>query len=798
MDKLWTPRLRPYEDDRAVFSEEPFSGVFAQLELHTQTRRGGVEITAPIMKLLSQSIWRQHLSDWLIFTLGGVLLTPKEGVYDGRQLFIDVLGIRRAYGGGDEGEILAVNMLLSCQMENYRAGCFHPFDSAPAEFCWQDDLAQRELLDDDSDTEEKARDSESEGKDGLDPTDSGDTDYIPMDEELDFVPHERSKRRVILPQKDKNTVQPVDAGDLPAFYAQHIRDFFFSTNTSEDRTFLSTCVRQDLVQMRALRPAQYRSGPFQSALETSGLFDLLREVCRAGNLLEVSHRDVTDSFRRHNWKIAYAELICRWVKPTLTEAEYEMPEKPDPLYKFSADEARSLLGFMSINPALLPWSFNPMAVYMFLSLHCFRDNCELWLVPTLRTLRYPRVQGWNSEVVYRALTSLPEFRNSQSPTSFLVSLDRRLACVIQETVRHNTTVDRVKHEVWRTAGPRPCPAGDRVDSDATAHASSDASDLSDAEQTRPALRPTLSAGQARKAKSRKSRVGGAGAQAKAELLGTPSKQPHLHKLPGDPTDHHRCPHCAELPMQQQCVRIIYVSDQKPPVNLHGAALTCWKGTDRLKPKPPLKSRKGVKKPPVRYLHPFEDLKMTTVRHRRSTYRRCRKDIQIFMWRRDGHADEFVGGVRFKAYSRKTLHERITNQRRLVLRAIHRRDILERFGYGKMSGGGSRQPSGGYEGDIYGPYAIHSGETPDDIAALFRQGTDNDTLIEVATTIYSPMRRQIQQVTAESGLNRFGSYGVSTFTCDNYISSIHEDFDSGLEDHGGQYPWFLMDVTPTGQ
>ncbi|KAJ7228711.1 hypothetical protein GGX14DRAFT_554780 [Mycena pura] len=732
MDKLWTPRLRPYEDDRAVFSEEPFSGVFAQLDLHTRTRRGGVEITAPIIKLLSQPIWRQHLSDWLIFTLGGVLHTPKEGVYDGRQLFIDVLGIRRAYGGRDEGEILAVDMLLSCQMENYWAGCFHPFDSAPADFCWQDDLAQRELLDDD---EDESSESEPE-EDDLD----GDTDYIPMEvdepvleplEELDFVPHKRSKRRAIL-KKYKNTVQPVDAGDLPAFYAQHIREFFFSaspnqTDPNEDRTVLSKCVRQDLVQMKKLTPPQYRSGPFQSALETSGLFDLLREVCRPGNLLEVSHRDVTSSFRRHNWKTAYAELICRWVKPTLTEEEYEMPEKPDPLYKFSCDEARSLLVFMSSNPALLPWSFNPMAVYMFLSLHCFRDNCELWLVPTLRTLRYPRVQGWNSEVVYRALTSLPEFRNSQSPTSFLVSLDRRLACVIQETVRHNTTVDRVKREVWRTAGPRPCPAGNDIDSDATAHASSDASDFSDDEQ-RPAPRPTLSAGQARKAKLRKStrKVAGAGVQVKAELLGTPSKQPSPRKLPEDPTSHHKCPHCADLPMKQQCVRIVYVSDQKPPVNLHGAALTCWKGTDRLKPKPPPKSRKGVKKlPPVRYLHPFEDLKMTTIRHRRSTYRRCRKDIQIFMWRRDGHADEFVGGVRFKAYSRKTLNERIANQRRLVLRAIHRRDLLERFAYGQMSGGGSRQPSGGYEGDIYGPYGIHSGETPDDIAALFRQGTADE-------------------------------------------------------------------------
>src|ERR1700761_257319 len=54
----------------------------------------------------------------------------------------------------------------------------------------------------------------------------------------------------------------------------------------------------------------------------SGTLGLLHRICRRGNLLETSHQDVQTSFRWHDWKTSYAEMICRWVSATITEEEY--------------------------------------------------------------------------------------------------------------------------------------------------------------------------------------------------------------------------------------------------------------------------------------------------------------------------------------------------------------------------------------------------------------------------------------------------------------------------------------------
>jgi hypothetical protein len=49
----------------------------------------------------------------------------------------------------------------------------------------------------------------------------------------------------------------------------------------------------------------------------------LLEICEPGNLLETSHPDVELSFRFHNWKLSYGEIICKWILPTISEKEYK-------------------------------------------------------------------------------------------------------------------------------------------------------------------------------------------------------------------------------------------------------------------------------------------------------------------------------------------------------------------------------------------------------------------------------------------------------------------------------------------
>lgn len=185
----------------------------------------------------------------------------------------------------------------------------------------------------------------------------------------------------------------------------------------------------------------------------------------------------------------------------------------------------------------------------------------------------------------------------------------------------------------------------------------------------------------------------------------------------------------------------------------------------------------------------------------------------------------VGGVQFEAFSRRTLGKLIDNHRRVKVRAIRRREAMEAWAYGTITGGGSRQPTGGRQGDGYGPYACHRGDTPDDIKALFRhavvcseaslpscsvlltQTQDTDILVEAGTSIYKDMQSQISWTTAEASVNRFGRYGLSTFYCHNYISPVHTDSDIGKQDLlsgcslanalGGLYPCMQLTKTNCG-
>lgn len=67
----------------------------------------------------------------------------------------------------------------------------------------------------------------------------------------------------------------------------------------------------------------------------------------------------------------------------------------------------------------------------------------------------------------------------------------------------------------------------------------------------------------------------------------------------------------------------------------------------------------------------------------------------------------------------TLGQLISNHHCVLVRGVRRRGEMERWNYGSMTGNGPRQPKGGLPGDVYGPYACHKGNTPDDIRALFR-------------------------------------------------------------------------------
>ncbi|KAJ7464328.1 hypothetical protein B0H11DRAFT_2240724 [Mycena galericulata] len=783
-DKLWTPQLRPYEEDAAVVREDSFAQAFAtyNAEPRTRTRTRRNPLLSLLDSVLAQPQWVQHLSDWLAYCLGGELVDkmPGDAIARSRELFLEVLWIRDQHQGGTEGEDLASNMLLKAQMQNFRT-----YGQMPADFCWIDDIELRESLEDDQDVGERDSDWE-ECTDEEEEDDPMDLDFDPGpdsrssleddkdDEEppelVSFIQSSAKRATSVLPTKSRPaTLVNLDSDDLPFHWVSRMRAFFYpedeempDVDEEEENLRSAVNVVDDLKQMRDLKETRWQRESFKQSLEESGLLNLMHCICRPGNLLETSHPDVMESFRWHDWKVSYAELYCRWSPATLTQEEYDrMIPVPDPHYKFTLEEAKALLQFMSDNPRMLPWSFKPMAVFLFLSQACFIANCETWLLPCLHELEYPRINGWDSVLVYRRLMALDAFTKPDSNQSlvFFNGLDPRLALIIQETSAHRSLMARAYRELFRTPFHKRPPRSD------PGYESSEASDFTASDT---------------EAESESS-VPAASTKPKIKKVQKPTK-------PGS-----SCPRCAHLPMTEKCERIIYVKPRDCS-QLIGAALTCAPVGDRLKPKPPAKRRKGSKPLPkrrrqIRYFHPFDDLQMKFVTYRRDVYRRCRKDINRFMWQHDG-VEEMVGGVRFKAFTKKTLVQLVDNHRRVKVRAIRRRAEMEAWAYGTMTAGGSRQPKGGRKGDGYGPYSCHRGDTPDDIKALFRLAVDNDLLVEAGATIHSKMKSDLASTTRESGVNQCGRFGVSTFNCSNYISSTHIDPDAGVADLKNQ-----VDATP---
>ncbi|KAJ7170372.1 hypothetical protein C8R43DRAFT_1120802 [Mycena crocata] len=599
-ERLWTCRLSPFEEDSDVLKLDLVAKIFAVGLQMTLTRDETIDLWQPLFQMLLKPSWMQYVTDWVAFSMGGHFVT-EAGVQDG----------------------------------------------IPADHCWFDDIDEPEALADqrDSDWEDCTDDDEQYDDPADDPADD---EYDPHqdgtmseDDALpDFVQEPRSQRFSALPNQPLSHTPVHNAAELPMYFATHIQLFFFP---EQDPDYMNvdevedvrdaTHVVSDLVAMRNLVPSEYNSPGFQRNLQRSGLLDMLHEVCRAGNLLETSHPVVEGSFRWYSWRTSYAEMICRWVAPTITQEEYDrtLPQS-DPNYQFTLVDAEQLLSFMSSNPRILPWSFNPMAAYMFFFLfHAFRRTATPgW---------YPRINGWNSKIVYRRLMEHGVFLEPKAHQSFLNSLEGRFSTIIQETSEHRTFLQKVSRQLLWTPMPKPTGDWDGYDSDASDHASSAVSDLTE--------------------------------------------------------------------------------DEAQPVKLS----------------------KNMRR----------------------------------------RLNSKVGGVRFKAFSKNTLARLAENHRRVKVRAMRRRKEMQEWAHGTMTGTGSHQASGGYDGDIYGAFDCHSGITPEDIKAVIRHGVDADVLVEAANTIYPQMKTEMSSLTYAAALNYLGRYGVSSFYCTNYISCMHNDLDTDNQD-----------------
>ncbi|KAJ7709489.1 hypothetical protein B0H17DRAFT_1190694 [Mycena rosella] len=635
---LWTPRLHPFAEDEEVWLQEPFKTSFTSRNTRISTRH---QIDTSWERLTTQLLqapdWAEWAWDWLAYCIREDVTSkiPEHLLSQALELILNV--------------------------------------DIPAEYNWFDDLDQRDNRE--SDWEDVDSDSDSGSNYSSDvqmPPVIDDDEPMPgseVEEEYssdaympDFTQFSATPAPCALPMK-----KPKFSGDcteLPAQWFQHMQVFFYP-KVAPDLRRTQKDVVNGLVNMRLLPKKFWNTPVFQMALEMSGLLDKMYEISEPGNLLETSHTDVLESFRFHNWKSSYPELICKWTPATISLEDYEAQRaKPDPNYSFDKDDAEELLCFIFSHPRMHPWAFNPMAVFL-LSLDCFKFYSEIWLAPSLHTLRYPRIQGWDPAKVYRTIMRLPLLADTKTPTlrSFLLNLtDRKLSVVIREMSAHRSLLLNIKQQLWQSDTTSENPSASKADAVLDDNLS-DLSDLSAAES---------SGGEARRNNNKANKRS---KKKKAEQAIKRAQQVEI-LTPRMPPNEQHCPQCADEEMDNQCVRQIQVFERKDAASLIGAALTCASEWDRLKPLPaPTKQKKSQTKTTteitetavalqdvkVRYENP-ETLGMRWIKPCDHVYSRCGQDITRFYFVHEDDTLEWVGGVHYNAMHRDILEYMIDNHR----------------------------------------------------------------------------------------------------------------------------------------
>ncbi|KAJ6475718.1 hypothetical protein C8R47DRAFT_1220555 [Mycena vitilis] len=800
---LWDPRLRPFQDDEALFQQEPFASVFQTYSQKCSNARLVVDLFQELLSLLSSDEWVELSYEFTAYCLGDEIAIIISGFYKKTlQLLVQILYLRYCHGDNDFGREQATRALLETQRSWFRDLSVGP---RQLHLSFEDELSDRYALLPGSARQPAADDPEDSVSD-----DSSEINESEPDSDSDF--EDASERLLMDPASESEMEEDSDSdsdgdGD-PYSWCRNV-DYFFNLDTessillatdastdpgeqemSSDQRRSKKRVICDLVVMRKVTPAVYNTPSFKRALQDSGLLDRFLAICRPGNLLETSHYDVELSFRYHSWRNSYGQLLERWTPPVCLrrlEMSPKLPHRP-----FDAAE---FLIFFSTHTRMHPWTSNPMAAYMFLSLSAFKINCKLWLVPCLETLGF-EARSWDLTEVYRDLFRHPAMRNEEEGRVLLESLDERLQAVILGTLWHRDLREAVNAEVFHIKPGPPSnsplshskPAGHSAISKVL-ESTSGSSCPSDIRLHRRALRvagstpvATSAAPLSKIQKKNAKRRARDKAQKTAEKTSAEDRPSWLQDS---------CPNCAHKPEDQRCVRLVYVEENVNAVTYIGCALTSAPEGDRLRPlkvTPSKKTKKSKIYKRTQYISPAQ-LRLRYYEARSDdhpVWRDCGRDIVRFICRRGGKP-YLVAGIRFRALSEETLKLMQHHHSLVRIHALRRRADMQAWAYGSMTGRGSRMPMGGMKGDGYAPYACHSGEGVDDIKALFRHAVDTDILVTAAKSIYSGIEKDLLEVTEESELNRFGRFGLTGYYCTNFISSVHSDQDIRKEDHPILHP-----------
>ncbi|KAJ7707385.1 hypothetical protein B0H17DRAFT_1125201 [Mycena rosella] len=330
---------------------------------------------------------------------------------------------------------------------------------------------------------------------------------------------------------------------------------------------------------------------------------------------------------------------------------------------------------------------------------------------------------------------------SPSSLSFLAALDTKLTLIISETSDHCVLMREVCQQVWQPNFP------------ATTGS------------TQPPIdqHPSTKGQKCNTSKRIKKESARKELKVEAELLGS-ALEPEERE--------YNCPNCRDLPADDECLCWMEVFKRTDMESLIGAALTCALPDDRLSPCTPSTKHGDTESDvpmkstqyQVKYVNP-EEIDLRWVKPRLETQEHCN--------------GESLGGVRYNMMQPKLLECLIDNHQRVKLRGVHRREAMQAWStYGSMTAAGTCQVQGGAKGDVYGPYACHSGDTADDIKALFCHATDTNVMVKIGSTIVSGLRSDMIAVTNAAEVSCLGRHRLTNYYCSSYISTVHRDFNVG--------------------
>ncbi|KAF4581801.1 hypothetical protein EYR40_002819 [Pleurotus pulmonarius] len=666
----------------------------------------------------ARSYWVQRVVDWLAFVTGGIELSSEAEAID---VFVDCMWLRHI--GQDEN---ACKRLRQAQQDFLELPIPSKFNNG--------------MLD----KEEEEQDVEIK----VEPIDLSELRLGSTSEFLQL------RWEQAMPTNWKRTIRedPETQYLVCRQWSESLAVFFSETN--EPGFSESQAAVEALRQMRKITTTTWSQPSWQAAVKTSGLSEVVIDICKPSKQLDIQFPHVVETFRRNVWRETLGELLYNWTPKTVIEGITKDLNDLKTTNTFREGGITctplTLLQTMSEHPESIPRISNPASIFFLVNSQNFAMAWERWLQPAL-DLYGIATEDVNVKELHRRIRGLDLDRIKSE-----VLLDETLELILAETEKLVKQSQLVVESSVRSLRILEQPQASNI--------------------TAPSSKASAKTAVLGKMKKIRRRGKKTSPPSEAQDMPSSSNLPTPSLSPDDVLEDglsitlpltNSCPHCSGRDKDEWCVRIVEV--ERLDGDYQGCVLTEAPEHDRLRPKD---IRPGMNDD-TKYYHP-KDLGLKALQPRPEVFARCAVDTTLLV-----SGALLVGAVKFGAFSSEALTEmQDHHETSSVLKTVKRGASFRAFAKGSstMKAIGSRLPQGGNPGSGYGPYADVKADTHDDIRTLFKHAEISDKLMHAARHIYYPVTKVIGRDSVSSGMDPLGSTGSNMFICRNYVSPIHVDDD----------------------